>query len=369
MSKNSFFESVEQHFNIKLPFVVYRKPNSKEVKTILQQSDTLYKSADYSESGFIFAPFDDVEHSVVIPLSDSKVYAEELSLEGISLLQTQFTNNKEEKEAHINLVQKGIEAIERGDFSKVVLSRCEKVSNFNKNPFKIFESLMATYESAFIYLWFHPQVGLWLGATPETLLKVENHRIFTMSLAGTQVYSGQDEVKWKDKEIEEQRIVTSTIINALEPLTKSLDVSRPLTVRAGNLLHLRTNIHGVLNQNNLGELLDSLHPTPAVCGYPKLSSKAFILEHENYKREFYTGFLGELNIVELQARNRNSRNVENNAYKSVKKTSDLYVNLRCVQIKENKAMVYVGGGITKDSNPVQEWEETVSKTTTIKCCL
>ena len=108
-----------------------------------------------------------------------------------------------------------------------------------------------------------------------------------------------------------------------------------------------------------------MHPTPAVCGFPKQVAKDFILENENYDRAFYTGFLGELNLKQSKTRNTNRRNVENNAYAVVKTQSNFYVNLRCMQLQEAKALIYVGGGITKDSNPEKEWEETVNKTKTI----
>ncbi|WP_313791385.1 chorismate-binding protein [Lacinutrix neustonica] len=109
-----------------------------------------------------------------------------------------------------------------------------------------------------------------------------------------------------------------------------------------------------------------MHPTPAVCGLPKATAKQFILENENYKREFYTGFLGELNCQERTSRNTNRRNVENNAYNLVNTVSNLYVNLRCMQLSDVQASIYVGGGITKDSMPKKEWEETVNKAETMK---
>ena len=98
-------------------------------------------------------------------------------------------------------------------------------------------------------------------------------------------------------------------------------------------------------------LIRALHPTPAVCGLPRVKANNFILKNENYKRTFYTGFLGELNLKDSES------NVQ---------YSQLYVNLRCMEVDENKASIFVGGGITKDSNAEKEWEETVFKTKTMK---
>ncbi|MEM6517510.1 MAG: chorismate-binding protein, partial [Bacteroidota bacterium] len=108
-----------------------------------------------------------------------------------------------------------------------------------------------------------------------------------------------------------------------------------------------------------------LHPTPAVCGFPKLDAKQFILENENYNRQYYTGFLGELNFKNRRTRNTNRRNVENSAYGSFRLESDLFVNLRCMQIIKNEAHIYVGGGVTRDSTPEKEWEETTNKAATM----
>ncbi len=98
-------------------------------------------------------------------------------------------------------------------------------------------------------------------------------------------------------------------------------------------------------------MIKKLHPTPAVCGLPKEAAKQFILENESYHRKFYTGFLGELNID----------------FKTFKKEySDLFVNLRCMDIENNAATLYVGCGITKDSIPEMEFMETVNKSMTIR---
>jgi isochorismate synthase len=207
-----------------------------------------------------------------------------------------------------------------------------------------------------------------LGATPETLIQVEGSRFKTMALAGTQKYEGTVDVTWQNKEKEEQQFVTDFIVSSLQASVSSIQVSETKTIQAGNVLHLQTSISGILNFKliNLKQVLEALHPTPAVCGLPKESSMQFIINNENYNREFYTGFLGELNFQEKTTRNTNRRNVENNAYSSIKNVSNLYVNLRCMQISNNNALIYIGGGITKDSNPEAEWKETVTKAEVMK---
>ncbi len=368
MTIDAFFNQLSNQFKANLPYVGYRKPNEVAIKALLQKNDTLFFTETFTESGFVFSPFNSEENSVIFPLNESESIASNGKLELLKKEEEVTVSEvTQAKENHINLVKKAIEEIENGSFKKVVLSRVE-VQDFNsKETLQLFKKLLVNYKTAMVYCWFHPKVGLWLGATPETLLKVEGKRLQTMSLAGTQPFVHNAEVVWKAKEIQEQQLVTDFIVNSLQSSLGSLSVGKPETVKAGDLLHLKTKISGVLSdENNFKNVLNNLHPTPAVCGLPKAVTKTFILKNEPYNREFYTGFLGELNLKQSKTRNTNRRNVENNAYGSLKTVSHLFVNLRCLQIKDNQALIYVGGGITKDSNLESEWEETVAKSKTVK---
>ncbi|RAJ16295.1 chorismate-binding protein [Olleya aquimaris] len=367
MIVQDFFNQLSSHFLAKLPFVAFRKPNSLEVKALLQKDAQLHSVIDFKESGFVFSPFDTNKQSVLFPLNQCDVISLEENFEDLDNDNNDTIDTEiDQKQQHIQLIQKGIKSIESGTLKKVVLSRVQ-IQEFDKDIVQLFKNLLASYTTAMVYCWYHPQVGLWLGATPETLLQVEGKRFKTMSLAGTQSFSNSAEVTWKTKELEEQQLVTDYIVSNLKSSVSSLNVGKLETVKAGNLLHLKTKISGLLNpENGLLSVINILHPTPAVCGLPKHTAKEFILKNEGYNREFYTGFLGEINIKQSKSRNTNRRNVENNAYTSIKTTSHLFVNLRCLQIKNNQAHIYVGGGITKDSVPVQEWEETVAKTKTVK---
>ena len=71
MTSEDFFESIQHHFNSELPFVVYRKPNESEVKALLQNGDRFHSVKDFSETGFVFAPFDFNEDVVLIPFNQS----------------------------------------------------------------------------------------------------------------------------------------------------------------------------------------------------------------------------------------------------------------------------------------------------------
>lgn len=367
MDVNSFFEDLETQYANSLPFVVYSRPINSIIKCWLQKDAILYRTDSFSERGFVFSPFDLKQPAILLPESESNHYVlEATNLEVESLSGKKVENQTKGKQNHIELVAKGIESITNGELEKVVLSRFEEKDLQEVNPINIFKHLFNTYKNAMVYCWYHPKVGLWLGATPELLFKVEGKQLTTISLAGTQAYKENEQPNWTPKELREQQIVTDFLAQQIAPSTSHTTISEVETIRAGNLWHLKTRlVSRISKDSNLKSIIESLHPTPAVCGFPKEKAKAFILQNEGYDREYYTGFLGELNLRQSTTRNANRRNVENNAYAVVKTQSNFYVNLRCMQIKDNKAILYVGGGITKDSNPENEWEETINKAKTI----
>ncbi|MBU2929778.1 chorismate-binding protein [Winogradskyella psychrotolerans] len=367
MDQNLFFETIEIQYAQQLPFVVYSRPINSVIKCWLQNDGALHTSNNFTESGFIFAPFNLEENNILFPKEGCDYLEIECShIETESFTPTEIIPNETERLQHIALVTKGINSIKNDTLQKVVVSRCETKSLQDTNPLVIFKRLFNKYKNAMVYCWFHPKVGLWIGATPELLFKVEGKRLTTIALAGTQAFNEKEDVNWTTKEYEEQQIVTDYITEQIGPYSKMINTSDVDTVKAGNLLHLKTKITSVLKDDtDLKAIIEALHPTPAVCGFPKAEAKYFILQHENYNRDYYTGFLGELNLKQATTRNTNRRNVENNAYSVIKTQSNFYVNLRCMQLKDSTANIYVGGGITKDSIPENEWEETVNKTKTI----
>ncbi|WP_252191196.1 chorismate-binding protein [Polaribacter sp. Q13] len=345
---NIIFNKIEEHHKRNSPFVAYRKPNSEQVSGFFMTDITLHFTSQYTEAGFVFAPFNREENAVLFPLEKSEFINENILIEENFSLNDNFKENiNSDKEKHVHLVEKALDEINKNELVKVVVSRKEEIQLDKFDILLTFKKLLKTYTNAFVYVWFHPKVGLWFGATPETLLNITGNSFKTMALAGTQVYIDSEEVIWKSKELEEQQLVTNFIESQLKPLSTNLKIDKKETVKAGNLLHLRSSVAGELNKSaSLKALIRSLHPTPAVCGLPRDKAEEFIYQNENYKRTFYSGFLGELNI-------------EN-------KNSSLFVNLRCMSIEDKIASIYVGGGITKDSNAKKEWEETVAKTKTIK---
>lgn len=347
-----FFIKVKQQESQNLPFVLYKKPDNIKVVGYFQKNDHLYFAEDFTETGFVFAPFVG-NQMILIPKAESVKWESELSsVEEGNTSEHMSIENKDAQVRFEALVQKGIDAITKGVFDKVVLSRKEIVDVPDFDLVTVFTKLIRTYPTAFTYCWFHPKIGLWMGASPERLLKANKNKFFTTALAGTQAYQETTDVVWETKEKEEQQFVTDFILENLKSLASEVTVSSPYTLKAGNLLHIKTEIEGVLNENsNLKQLVSVLHPTPAVCGLPQMNAKEFILENEDYNRDYYTGFLGVLN---------------KKGFTKQKLKTDLYVNLRCMQIKNQHAHLYVGCGITEGSIPENEWKESTNKSMTMK---
>lgn len=361
---SDLLDSTADQYEKNLPFVIYRKPKEQKVRVIFQDDTQEHHIKNFEETGFVFAPFDKTRPSILM-VADRIMDADYIS-KNSSKKETATPADiiAVQKEFHLNLVQKGITEIKAGTFKKVVLSRVLD-AKCETSPLMLFQNLLDHYSTAFCYLWHHPKVGTWLGATPEILLKTENQQLTTMSLAGTQKYEENQLPEWGKKEIDEQQLVTNYITDALKTSISNLNISTRESVKAGNLWHLRTKLTGTFEKGNLEAIIQSLHPTPAVCGMPMDASKKFILDNESYEREFYTGYLGELNFKKEIDRSSNRRNQENKAYKSIKKTTILFVNLRCMQSIPQAVNIYVGGGVTQDSDPNKEWQETVAKSSTM----
>ena len=258
------------------------------------------------------------------------------------------------KEHFIQLVHDGIQAIEDGEFDKVVTART--LDTPLSESFDVvgqFYQLEKTYPTAFANLISIPGSGTWMGASPELLVETTQDGFFrTVSLAGTQPYpidADLTNAAWNQKEIEEQAMVSRYIIEQFKTIRlREFEETGPRSARAGSMIHLKTEYRVDMNATNFPELgtvmLKLLHPTSAVCGMPKFPALKFILANEHLKREFYSGFLGPVNM---------------------KGHTQLYVNLRCMQILRTRAVLYAGGGITHDSIPEKEWEETALKCRTL----
>lgn len=325
------------------PFVVFSHPNSQEVEAYFQLDKSLHK-ANTEEDGFILASFNQQEESYIIPFAKADYFWTKIKFESFEESPVARTRSEEEALQHQVLVSKGIEFIQAGKAQKIVLAREEKVALNDFDLELLFNRLFHLYPTAFRYIWFHPETGIWCGATPETLVQTQANSYYTMALAGTMPYEGF-EPNWRTKERDEQQFVTDTIVESIKDLVANMEVSDTYTQAAGTIAHLRTDIEGEsLPSTSVLDLAQAIHPTPAICGTPTQIAKEFILKEEHFDRKFYAGYLGVI---------------------SAQETSRLYVNLRSMQIENGLAKLFVGGGVTKDSDAMEEWVETCNKTQTM----
>ena len=73
MTSRDFAERIEAQYQNQLPFIVYRKPNDFKVKGLLQNTSQLFFTEHFTENGFVFSPFDNLEKTVIIPTNESEV--------------------------------------------------------------------------------------------------------------------------------------------------------------------------------------------------------------------------------------------------------------------------------------------------------
>jgi isochorismate synthase len=245
--------------------------------------------------------------------------------------------------AYLNAFGKMKKVLDDGTLKKIILSRIKKVIT-KKNGLEIFNLLNANYKNTFNYIFSSAETGIWIGATPELLLKADGNIVSTVSLAGTKPNDGFSE--WTQKEREEQKFVTDFILTAFQQnnITEIIN-SKTYTAKAGPVEHLKTDLQGKIEtENQIYSLLKSLHPTPATCGIPKAEAQAKIVEVESHQRNFYTGFLG-INSDDIKY---------------------YFVNLRCMKLQNDSAFLFVGGGITASSIAEREWAETERKAETLE---
>ena len=245
-------------------------------------------------------------------------------------------------EEYLQKLEKAIEIIKQNNLPKLVISRpiAKEISSINLE--ETYQLLCKKYPNTLCYLLISGE-EIWIGATPEILGKFnkKTHEFFTMSLAGTLPLDEE----WSEKEIEEQKPVTHYISEILKKYVTLSEVEESETYNhfSGNIKHLRTDFTAKIGDNRLEELIEELHPTPAVCGIPKEFCKEKIIEIEKYNREFYAGYI------------------------KIETEEEIYyfVNLRCAKIYKNQVIAFAGGGITALSSPEKEWRETELKSQAI----
>ena len=313
-------------------YVAYKSPNSDTI-TIQKGTALTYSELNTitDSNSFIFNTFNSEENYLITNLkscnlSDFEIYFN--TDNNFCIKQDEYIKNCNELIIFLN----------QSKLDKVILSRLKKIKN-DFDPIELFNVLNTNYKNTFNYLISIEGMGSWIGSTPEMLLTRKKNNFKTVSIAGTKK---SENIEWGNKELEEQQIVTDYISNTLKQNSISFTQSESETIKAGHVFHLRTKFKGLIN-TNLSTLIKALHPTPATCGLPKIDAKLHIETIEKHNRKFYTGFLGSTS----------------------KDNTNLFVNLRCLEIQKKQCYLYLGGGITTQSIPEDEWNETENKANTL----
>jgi len=345
-----------------VPFAVYQQPDNNEV-CLVAQVEPVHLVHDIKEicysSGFLVFPFESVITGVGYFIT-SDLFACANNGLGDFIKKIEALPNKISEDAvtetyelskqeYLTIAQDLIRRLRNKDLQKVVLSRLKVVKPENKLDLaSLFLRLLKQYSNTFVYLFSIPDVGTWFGATPEILLSQKaNGDVVIMSLAGTTSYVNNGKVDWGNKEVVEQRYVSEFIRERLVKLgIKKSSEGKPETIKAGPLAHIQTifKVDGSDTNKNIDKMVKALHPTPAVCGLPQGDAYSLIEKVEPHERKFYTGFLGPWVL--------NGK-------------SDLYVNLRCAEVNNDTLNLYLGGGLTADSDAEKEWNETELKAQTL----
>ena len=358
--------------NNELPFVVYRLPNKEYFNCLIGSEISRVNDEDLSSlaEGFLISSYEGEQYfindGIKLNSKDKEItigttWPSNISLDSIGEVNEPWEpytvkndTAETEQEEYVQHVKQSINEINNSDLIKVVPSRIKRIKLAGSSDLlETFNSLCNSYSNAFVSLLSTPKLGTWLGASPETLIEVDNKGIFkTMSLAGTQKFTAElplHAMPWTQKEIEEQAMVSRYIINRFKEIRlREFEEVGPRTVKAGNLVHLCSTFTVDTEATDYADLgstmLKLLHPTSAVCGMPKPQAKALIESLEKHQRKLYSGYLGPVNMVE---------------------GSHIYVNLRCMEVQEKEAVLYAGAGVTAYSIADDEWHETELKCNTL----
>lgn len=309
-------------------YLTYRIPGKKPV-----QSKGIFVHTDdiKNVSGFIVTSFDKNQnyHFVEQEASATITYSSESPL---CINQIEYEQN----------AQRFLNDLISENLGKAVYSRIKSVT-LEVDLMHLFNDLCDAYPFAFVYLMSSPHFGTWIGATPEVLIQSTKNNASTMSLAGT--LSSDSNSDWKSKERIEQNLVTAYIEKQLLELgLENITISQALEKNAGPVKHLQTMFNFELAPHTAIEVGLKLHPTPAVSGFPQQDALNLIRKHEKHNRKLYAGMIGI----------------------STENESHIFVNLRCAEVINNNAYLYLGGGFTKDSSVQAEWYETENKARTLE---
>jgi isochorismate synthase len=310
--------------------VVYALPGETTFYKLHQKNGGLSSKDESGNLCFMVQPFDEEKAPIYIkaeihePIDVNALFTDLPEAPPLSIqLKTDYQNQ----------VSAAVSALGNSN-GKVVMSRIAVTQFKSIDIGSSLAQLRAKFPQAFIYFLKLETEGVWLGATPESLLEQWGEDFHTMALAGTRAF----EELFTQKEFDEQYLVTKDLLERLQNVP--VEVGDVHEFAFGRIKHLRTLLQWK-SSNSASYFAKHLHPTPAVAGYPRSLALQIIKDLEQHNRQLYTGYLGLLNRGSASAR--------------------LFVNLRCMRLFNKEWWYFTGGGINSQSVPEFEWQETVQK--------
>jgi len=260
----------------------------------------------------------------------------------------------------IQMTKKAINKIRSGSIDKIVTSRQFSLSKEKKiSTIQLSRNLIKNYPACTILSYQFSGKTI-IVASPEHLVTLDYPNIKSDAIGGTihrktdknhSINSlAQSPLADKNRLLKEHDFIVQAIYQGLDSLCHTLKMPlSPFLMKLHNMYHLETPIQGkLMDQYDLFDVVKTLHPTPAVAGYPTQQSRQWLLENEDYQRGWYTGAFGYL---------------ENNPQGKI--NGELSVMLRCAVINKNKMTLFAGAGLVAESDPETEWQETELKMQTI----
>ena len=342
MNRPEWFDLLEELLEYPHGFLACVRPESTVLEFFrLNRIDNTpsVSPSEYNEELFVVHPFDKTNSAHFYSLDCIASF--ECSAERSGFAEGEFPMSPLERQGFEQLVEKALVPLRKGKMKKVVLSARLSRPLSSLLDLRLERLFHGGETSSFRYLMQLEDKVCWLGDTPETLLAKKEQSISTMALAGTRRKNEVSIDGFTSKEFEEQEVVVQELVERLNPLAYNVEVFSRQQATAGTLVHLKTNITAKLPKEVSDKVvLEVLHPTAAVCGFPRENAIKWIHEEEAHDRELYAGYLG---------------------FQSTERSS-YFVNLRCGRYADGLFEFFVGAGITADSEPQKEVDEIQAKT-------
>lgn len=242
-----------------------------------------------------------------------------------------------------------VKRIDNKELEKVVLARKVKVQfDDKKRSDSVLEKLRDDQSESFIFS-FEAGDSCFIGATPERLIKKNHNKVLSTCLAGS-IARGNTmkedqqlghELLNDQKNLGEHEIVVRMISKSLEDLCHQLTVPKqPVLMKMRDIQHLYTPVEGKTDRASILEFVKELHPTPALGGTPTHKAMEMIRDEEEMDRGFYAAPVGWLNAAG---------------------DGEFAVAIRSGLLSGEKAYLYAGCGVVKDSDAESEYQETLIK--------